>query len=78
MAKRLERVSFIALLVMAFASLIFALFADPQKWISTSSVLVGLAGIVQLEISGLFEHWIEKYGDEDQYPYGPPHPPDHR
>jgi hypothetical protein len=71
-AKQFERVAFIALLAAALASLVFALFAAPQNWVSTASVLTGLAGIVQLEISGLFEHWIEKYGDADRYPYGPP------
>ena len=31
-----------------------------------------LAGIVQLEISGLFERIIDKYGDVEKYPSGPP------
>ena len=69
--KRFERAFFITLIVLAVVSLLCALSADHQRWISTSSVLIGLAGVVQLEISGLFERWIEKYGDEEKY-YGPP------
>lgn len=71
-AKRLEKIVFTALLAAGFASLLFAPLTEPQKLVSTSSVLFGLAGIVQLEVSGLFEHWLEKYGDEQKYPYGPP------
>jgi len=39
---------------------------------STASVLIGLAGVVQLEISGLFVHWVQRYGDAGKYPSGPP------
>jgi len=71
-AKRFQRAFFNALLAAALASLVLAAFSDAQKWISTASVLFGLAGIVQLDISGLFEHWLERYGDEEKYPSGPP------
>ena len=71
--KRLETAFFIALIAAALASLSITPFsADNSKWLSTASVLTGLAGVVQLEISGLFEHWVEKYSDTSKYPYGPP------
>jgi len=31
-----------------------------------------IAGIIQFEVSGVFETWMEKYGDVEQYPGGPP------
>ena len=71
-AKRLERIFFAALLATGLACLILATVTQPERLVSSSSVLIGLAGIVQLEISGLFEQWLEKYGDEEKYPYGPP------
>jgi hypothetical protein len=72
-AKRLERASFVALIGAALACLSIALFsANHSKWLSSASVLIGLAGVVQLEISGLFEHWVQRYGDTSKYPSGPP------
>jgi hypothetical protein len=47
-------------------------FGDHSRWLSTASVLIGLAGVVQLEISGLFERWVQRYGDASKYPSGPP------
>jgi hypothetical protein len=31
-----------------------------------------IAGIVQLEISGLFTHFLDKFRDEKKYPHGAP------
>src|SRR5262245_37678896 len=41
---------------------------DRAKWLSSGGLMFDLAGIVQLEISGLFEHILTKYGDEQKYP----------
>ena len=37
-----------------------------------TGLILDVAGIFQLEISGLFDRVIEHYGDEEKYPYGPP------
>lgn len=42
------------------------------KWIQSAGIFCALAALFQLEVSGLFDHWMERYGDEEQYPYGPP------
>jgi hypothetical protein len=33
-----------------------------------------IAGIIQLELSGAFDSIINKYGDSEKYPHGPPSP----
>lgn len=43
-----------------------------SKALTASGLLFDIAGIVQLEISGLFETILDRYGDEKKYPYGPP------
>ena len=72
-AKPLQRTCLTLLLVASVAALLMALLSvDHARWLSTASILIGLAGIVQLEISGLFERWMDRYGDAEKYPYGPP------
>ncbi len=71
-AKRLERAFFIVLIAAAIACLCIAPFGEHSRWLSAASVLVGLGGVVQLEISGLFERWVQRYGDTSKYPSGPP------
>src|SRR5262245_11127582 len=62
------------LTLLAGACVCFALafVLDRAKWLSSAGLMFDLAGIVQLEISGLFEHILTKYGDEQKYPHGPP------
>lgn len=38
----------------------------------TTGLLATLTGVVQLEVAGLFTKILERYGDEEEYPYGPP------
>lgn len=42
------------------------------KWFASSGLLATAAGVVQLEVSGLFQKIMDVYGDEEKYPYGPP------
>lgn len=42
---------------------------DGQQW-----TILDITGIIQLELSGAFEKIIDKYGDTEKYPYGPPSP----
>lgn len=44
----------------------------PIKLISTSGLIATLAGIIQLEISGLFDKIFDMYNDIEKYPYGAP------
>lgn len=42
------------------------------KLLGSSGLFLDIAGIIQLEVSGVFDKWIERYGDIEKYPYGPP------
>jgi hypothetical protein len=76
--KRYERWALVVLLAITAASLVMGLhaisrsFTSVAKWIATTGLLTTIAGVIQLEISGLFEKVMEHYGNEGSYPYGPP------
>jgi hypothetical protein len=38
----------------------------------SSGLFLDIAGIIQLEVSGAFEQLIDKYGNVQEYPGGPP------
>lgn len=40
--------------------------------IYSSGILLGISGIIQLEITGLFDLILKEYGNDKKYPYGPP------
>ncbi|ARP66535.1 hypothetical protein A9K65_026700 [Mesorhizobium sp. WSM1497] len=42
------------------------------KLINTASGLLALASLAQLQVSGWFDKVMQVYGDESQYPFGPP------
>jgi hypothetical protein len=42
------------------------------KLVGSSGLFLDIAGIVQLESSGAFEKLMDKYGNVEDYPYGPP------
>jgi hypothetical protein len=68
-------VSFIAALLNLFPRYLtveFPSLLSRSKWLSTSGLLFDIAGIVQLEISGLFDKIFEEYNDVYKYPGGPP------
>jgi hypothetical protein len=62
----------LALIIGACTCLSLALIWDRSKWLTSAGLMFDLAGIVQLEISGLFGRIIDEYDDEKKYPYGPP------
>ena len=76
--KRFERSAFIALLLLTVRAAAIGLYAilsmqpNGSKWIASPGLLATVAGVVQLEVGGLFERIIERYGNEEKYPYGPP------
>jgi hypothetical protein len=69
---RAKAILLLALLFGACMCIAFSLLWEHSKWLSSAGLMFDLAGIVQLEISGLFERIINKYGDEEKYPGGPP------
>ena len=76
--KRHERTGFIALLAATVATgalgiyCVFAGWSNAARLLATSGLLATAAGVVQLEISGLFAKIHEEYANEEKYPYGPP------
>lgn len=40
--------------------------------ISSAGLVVALAGLIQLEVSGFFSEFLNKFDNEEKYPYGPP------
>jgi hypothetical protein len=80
MLKRGQQRFLIGLLVFAIALLALVPFVSGDhtshvmigKLVGSSGLFLDIAGIIQLEISGAFETLTNKYGNVDQYPYGPP------
>ena len=70
--RRFVRALLIGALVAAVANLVMSCYGQPGKWISSAGLLFDIAGVLQLELSGLFDMLLEVYGDEEKYPYGPP------
>lgn len=76
--KRYERFAFIILIFLTAGVAALGVYcviggrSNGAKFLSTSGLFATVTGVVQLEVSGLFEKIIEHYGDEEKYPYGPP------
>lgn len=76
--KKYERKAFAILLVLTFnaAAIGTALLVlgkpGASKWIATSGLFSTITGVIQLEIGGLFEKLTQHYGNDEQFPYGPP------
>jgi hypothetical protein len=76
--KKLDRIALIILLVAsilcAIAGLLgtLALHHYAAKWLASSGLLLTMAGVVQLEVSGLFQDVMDHYNNEEIYPFGPP------
>lgn len=76
--KRYERFAFVVLLLLtvcagtlgAYCAIVG--FSNGAKWLGTAGLLATVTGVVQLEVSGLFEKLLTHYGDAEKYPYGPP------
>lgn len=76
--KRNERIAFAILLAINAAFAIIAIYCitvcSPYagKFTAATGLLATLAGVVQLEVAGVFTKLFDKYGDDIKYPYGPP------
>jgi len=76
--KRYERKSFILLSAFTVGTGLFGIIGLALGWpissklLATSGLLSTVTGVVQLEISGLFERILNEYGNDEKYPYGPP------
>jgi hypothetical protein len=46
--------------------------SDGVKLLNISALVLSLAGLFQLEITGLFDKVFNFFADEDKFPYGPP------
>src|SRR5438477_10732494 len=75
--KKFERILLLILLLAALVALAMGMRGafgqlPSGKWLSTSGYVFALAGIIQLDVSGLFERAVREYANETKYPYGPP------
>lgn len=68
--KRIERRCFILTLFVSIACMFYGMTQEtPEKWISSSGLLLTAAGVFQIEASGFFHNLVKLYeGDEK----GPP------
>ena len=62
---------FAASLLLSVTNLIYPLL-PASKLFSTTSALAALVAILQLDVAGLFEKLMSIYGDDKEFPYGPP------
>jgi hypothetical protein len=68
-----SRVFLVVLLIAGVFSIVIAFRIGPfGKWIESAGLIFDIAGIVQLDIAGVFERILGKYEDQEKYPYGPP------
>jgi len=42
------------------------------KTFNTAAILVTVAGLLQLDVSGIFQKIYDEYSDVERYPWGPP------
>lgn len=76
--KTIERIAFAILLAATLAALVRTFYslgvgaATAGKWLASTGLLATAAGVVQLEVSGLFRKIMDFYANEERFPYGPP------
>lgn len=70
--KKRSKLAFLALSVAGIVCAVVGIRNWSARWIESAGLIFDIAGIVQLEISGLFEKILDRYGDEKKYPFGPP------
>jgi hypothetical protein len=70
--KRAERNVLAILLAGVVVSVVASATGNASRWITSAGLMLDMAGIVQLEIAGLFDRIAAEYFDEKRYPYGPP------
>jgi hypothetical protein len=49
-----------------------AFYGHPGRWLGSVGLMLDIAGIIQLELSGAFDWALEKFGNVEEYPGGPP------
>ena len=69
--KYIQKSVFGTLLFLSLISLLFV-FISPARMLQTAALLLGIAGILQLEITDFFKDITHEYCDEEKYPFGPP------
>jgi len=70
--EKMKKAALLGLLVAGVACAVMGVRYPSARLIESAGLIFDIAGIVQLEISGLFEKFLNKYSDEKKYPYGPP------
>ena len=75
--RRFEQHAFVILLTITLSCGIIGFYmlmagGAASKWIASTGLFATVTGVVQFEVSGLFQKIMEIYGDDEKYPYGPP------
>ena len=74
--KRWDKLALLASLFFSLAALTASMVSlgNPAagKWLITCGLSLTVAGLFQLEVSGLFETVMERFSDPKEFPYGPP------
>lgn len=74
----IKRVSLVALSIFSVLSFLFGIFylssnqENAKNWFDTSGQVLILTGLLQVEISGFLDAFLNILNNEEKYPYGPP------
>ena len=53
---------------------VFAGHPSAPKWMATAGLLATVSGVLQVDLSEVFQRVLSEYTNEIKYPYGPPSP----
>ncbi|QYR52949.1 hypothetical protein [Lysobacter soyae] len=74
--KRWDKFALVAVLLFSLGVLVAALFCLGKpisaKLLTTHGLALTIAGLLQLEVSGLLENIMDRFSDEKKFLYGPP------
>src|ERR1700733_5579162 len=70
--KKTKKIIYVVVLGLAIGTFISGFWCTQQKNLSSSGLLLTIAGILQLEITDFFKGIFTEYSNLEKYPYGPP------
>ncbi|STX39852.1 hypothetical protein [Legionella feeleii] len=70
--KKIEKALVLLVFTAGLICLFLSLIVLSIKLLESSAVLFDIAGLLQLELAGFFDHLFKELCDEEKFPYGPP------